>query len=187
MAPALLALSIAIGLLRGGAAEAAPSPCPGADMPVSRLELDQFDASVFCLINQRRAENGRRVLVPNRLLHRAAGDYAFSLLEGHFFSHHGDFRGASTGSTVIGRLREVGYIRRRGSWSVGEDLHWTTAGTSRPADVVEAWVESPIHRKYLFNAKYEELGVGAQRGVPFDASQFDGITVAAEFGVRQAR
>jgi len=60
------------------------------------------------------------------------------MLQGHFSSHHGESGGRRTGSTVIGRLREIGYIRRGDVWIVGENLHWTTAERSAPADVVEA-------------------------------------------------
>ena len=187
LAPALLALFIAIGMRTGGAAMAAPPACPDTGVPGAQLELPEFDASVFCLINRRRADNGSGVLVANHTLHRAARSYSDSLLEGHFFSHHGDFGGRRTGSTVIGRLREMGYIRPGYDWVVGEDLHWTTAEESTPADTVQAWMDSAIHRKYLLNPKFDELGIGAMRGVPYSANQVDGITVAAEFGFRRPR
>lgn len=185
--PALLALLIAIGLRTGGAAALAAPACPDADVPAAQLALPEFDASVFCLINRRRAGQGSRPLVPNHTLHRAARSYSTSLLEGRFFSHHGDFEGRRTGSTVIGRLREMGYIRPGFAWAVGEDLHWTTAEESTPADTVQAWMDSTLHRKYLLKRKFEELGVGAMRGVPYSPSQLDGITVAAEFGFRRGR
>jgi uncharacterized protein YkwD len=92
------------------------------------------------------------------------------MLQGHFFSHHGDFGGRRTGSTVIGRLREIGYVRPGYIWIVGENLHWTTAGCSTPADVVRAWMDrwmdSAVHRIYLLKPNFEELGVAAVRGVP---------------------
>jgi hypothetical protein len=46
---------------------------------------------------------------------------------------------------------------------------------------------SPIHRIYLLRPKFEELGVAGGRGVPYDSSQLDGITVAFEFGFRRSR
>jgi uncharacterized protein YkwD len=187
VAPAVLALSIAIGLPYGDVASATGSTCPDADLPASGLTLQAFDDAVFCLINRRRAATAARHLRHNQLLRRAAHDYASSLRKGHFFSHHGDFGGRRTGSTVIGRLREVGYIRRGDAWVVGENLHWTTAERSTPAAVVEAWMGSAIHRKYLLNPKFEELGVGAVRGVPYDDSHPEGITVASEFGFRPVR
>jgi uncharacterized protein YkwD len=179
-------LLIASGLHFGGVARAALPLCPDADLPAAQLTMDRFNDSTFCLINRRRAERGRGQLTPSAALHRAALGYANSMLQGHFFSHHGDSGGRSTGSTVIGRLREIGYLRPGYVWIVGENLHWTTADRSSPADVVQAWMDSAVHRKYLLKRKFEELGVAARRGTPFTA-QIDGITVASEFGFRQLR
>jgi uncharacterized protein YkwD len=52
---------------------------------------------------------------------------------------------------------------------------------------VQAWLHSAVHRIYLLKPKFEELDVAAVRGVPYDDSQTDGITVASEFGFRRAR
>jgi uncharacterized protein YkwD len=167
-------------------APAAARSCPNTDIPAVAQELWQFDGSVFCLINQRRVQNGRSALRPNGLLQRAAYDYAGSMEVGRFFSHYGDFAGHSTGSTPIQRLRQVGYIRPQYVWIVGENLHWTTADHSTPADVVAAWMASPIHRMYLLKPRFEELGVAAIRGIPYDPAQTDGITVASEYGFRDS-
>jgi uncharacterized protein YkwD len=184
--PALLVLLIAIGPQSRGLASATSSGCPHVDTPAAQLTLDEFDASVFCLINHRRVESDLRPLTANPILRRAALGYASSMRVGHFFSHHGDFGGRPTGSTVIGRLREVGYIRPGYAWIVGETLHWATAERSTASDVVGAWMDSAIHRMYLLKPKFEQIGVAAVRGVPFDGSQADGITMASEFGFRRS-
>jgi uncharacterized protein YkwD len=187
LAPALLVLLIAIGMDSSGAAGAPAAACQDTDRRAAELTLQQVDDSMFCLVNRRRAAYGRGEVTRNPILRRAASKYASSLLQGHFFSHHGDFGGRSTGSTVIGRLREMGYIRRGYVWNVGENLRWATPDRSTPADVVEAWMTSAIHRKFLLNPKFQELGVAAQRGTPFGPTQTDGVTVASEFGFRQVR
>jgi uncharacterized protein YkwD len=185
VAPTLLAFCAAIGSFSGGVAPAAATSCPNTDIPAVEQELRQFDASVFCLINQRRAQNGRSILRPHELLQRAAYDYAGSMELGQFFSHYGDFYGHPIGATPISRLRQIGYIRPHYVWIVGENLHWTTAEESTPADTVQAWMDSAIHRKYLLKRKFEQLGVGTMRGVPYNPNQIDGVTVAAEFGFRR--
>jgi hypothetical protein len=48
-------------------------------------------------------------------------------------------------------------------------------------------MDSAVHRIYLLKLSFEELGVAAVPGVPYDDSQTDGITVASEFGFRRAR
>jgi hypothetical protein len=51
----LLAICLAIGLLGGGAPPAIAMSCQNTNTPASDQTLDEFDASVFCLINQERA------------------------------------------------------------------------------------------------------------------------------------
>jgi uncharacterized protein YkwD len=141
------------------------STCRAVDAPAAELTLDEFDASVFCRINRRRAEYGRRPLSPNPVLHRAV-NYASSLLQGRFFSHHGVFGGRPTGSRVIGRPRQTATSGPAtfGSWA--ENFHWTTADRSTPANVVQAWMDSAVHWMYLLEPNFEELGVAAVPGVP---------------------
>jgi uncharacterized protein YkwD len=185
VALALLALCTAIGMFTRGVAPATADGCPNADSPAAQLSLRDFDASVFCLINQRRAEVGLQPLHPNQLLRHAAWGYTNALMRGRFFSHYGDFAGHQNASTPVGRLLQIGYVRRGYVWIVGEDLRWSTPETSSPGQVVEFWMESPIHRMYLLKAKFDELGVAGTRGTPIDPNLPDGITVAAEFGFRR--
>jgi uncharacterized protein YkwD len=182
--PVLLAFCAAIGLLGGGAAPAPAMVCRNTDTRAMDQALEDFNASVFCLINQQRASHGRSRLRPNATLQRAAHAYATSMAAGGFFSHYGDFLGHPAGATPISRLREVGYIRPGRPWIVGENLHWTTVEQSRPADVVGAWMGSFGHRKYLLKGKFRELGVAAIRGVPGAPSRSDGVIVASEYGFR---
>jgi uncharacterized protein YkwD len=182
-----LALSTAIGLLSVIAAPAAAAACPDAETVAAQLSIDQFDASMFCLVNVVRVENGVRTLRPNPLLRSAAEEYTNSLLSGRFFSHDGDFAGHPHASTPIGRAREIGYIRPGYVWIVGEDLRWSTPETSSPEDIIEMWLNSPTHRYWLLKPKLAELGVAGERGTPIDPNLPDGITVAAEFGFRRCK
>lgn len=160
--------------------------CQNTDTPAAGQALGDFDASVFCLINQQRATHGRSLLRPNGLLQRAAYDYATSMEAGHFFSHFGDFAGHPIGATPISRLRQIGYIRSHNVWIVGENLHWTTAEHSTPAETVRAWMDSLVHRKYLLKPRFRDLGVAAIPGTPYDPAKRDGITVASEYGFRDS-
>jgi uncharacterized protein YkwD len=186
-ASARLTLLIAIGLLGTAAAPAGAASCPNMEMPAAQLTLDQFNDSMFCMVNQTRTDYSLQTLRPNPLLRRAASAYTNSLLRGRFFSHHGDFAGHPHSSTPVGRLREIGYVRPGDVWVVGEDLRWSTPDTSTPADILQLWLNSPIHRMYLLKPKFDELGVIGRRGTPLDPNLPDGITVAAEFGFRRER
>jgi uncharacterized protein YkwD len=187
VALALTAPLIAIGLLGTAAAPAGAASCPNMDVPAAQLTLEGFNDSMFCMVNQTRADHGLQTLSPNPLLHRAASAYTNSLLRGRFFSHHGDFAGHPHSSTPIGRLREIGYVRPDYVWIVGEDLRWSTPETSTPAEILQLWLNSPKHRIYLLKPKFDELGVAGRRGTPLDPNLPDGITVAAEFGFRRGR
>jgi uncharacterized protein YkwD len=158
--------------------------CQNADIPAAAQALEDFDASVFCLVNEQRVAFGRKPLRPNGQLSRAAFDYATSMEAGGFFSHYGDFAGHPSGASPISRLRQIGYIRAHTVWIVGENLHWTTAGQSTPADAVEAWMHSPEHRKYLLKPRFRDLGVAAVRGIPSDPTEAEGVTIASEYGFR---
>jgi uncharacterized protein YkwD len=176
--------ALALAWLWGGA-PASAAACGYATTPAAEQTLDAFDASVFCLINEQRSAYGHPGLRPNGLLQRAALDYSVSMETGGFFSHYGDFVGHPIGATPVSRLRQIGYIHRREVWMVGENLHWTTAELSTPADVVEAWMDSPLHRKYLLKSRFRDLGVATIRGVPSDPGLSGGITVASEYGFRE--
>jgi uncharacterized protein YkwD len=167
------------------AAPASAAVCQDTATPAAEQELEVFDASVFCLINEQRGAYGQSTLRPNALLQTAALDYSVSMETGGFFSHYGDFVGHPIGATPVSRLRQIGYIHRREVWMVGENLHWTTAELSTPADVVEAWMDSPLHRKYLLKSRFRDLGVATIRGVPSDPGLSGGITVASEYGFRE--
>jgi uncharacterized protein YkwD len=183
----LMVLLIAIGTLGTAAAPAGAASCPDMDIPAASLALDRFNDSMFCMVNGTRVDYGLRTLRPNPLLHHAASAYTNSLLNGRFFSHHGDFAGHPHSSTPIGRLRDIGYMRPGYAWIVGEDLRWSTPETSTPADILQMWLNSPRHRMYLLKPKFDELGVVGRRGTPLDPNLPDGVTVAAEFGFRREK
>jgi uncharacterized protein YkwD len=180
--PALIAAGLLVST--GVAPASSGGPCPDVNTPARKLSPTRMERSVFCLINKRRAQHGVRTLTPNRLLHQAAVGYTDSMMVGRFFSHYGDFQGHPDSSDPIQRLREAGYIRPGYAWIVGEDLRWSYEWTSTPAQVVQAWMDSPIHRFYLLKWHFDELGVGAVRGYPDDPSDPNAITVTAEFGFR---
>src|SRR5262249_9726224 len=118
---ALVALP-GVGLLASTPASGDEPICLKPDTPSAQMDLPAFDAAVVALINQERAAAHLRPLRPNPLLHDAAYIYSTSMLSGQFFTHHGSVDGVNNGSTVIGRLRFLGYIPPGRRWIVGETL-----------------------------------------------------------------
>ena len=183
---ALLAIP-AVGMLGSSPAsgsEAEPI-CSTPDTPSAQMELPAFDAAIVSLINQQRAAAQMKPLRRNPLLADAAFIYTTSMLSGQFFTHHGSVDGSNNASTVIGRLRFLGYIPPGKRWIVGEDLREARVPTDTPSGVVQAWMESPEHRARILNRKFEDIGVDAQRGIADEFPNVTGVTVAAEFGFRR--
>src|SRR2546429_280617 len=92
------------------AGQAISTPRPSRAPRSALMQWPDCNYSVICLINEQRMMNGMKPLRPNGLLHDAAFIYVTSMLSGEFFTHHGGVAGTNNASTVIGRLRLLGYI-----------------------------------------------------------------------------
>lgn len=115
---------------------AAPAPV-AADAP----------QSVLASINAVRAKAGCGPLKFNKALMAAAQGHARNMAEQNFFSHRD-----KTGRGITGRVRSQGY--RYGM--VAENI---AAGQESPGEAVQAWLDSPGHRKNILNCKYRETGI----------------------------
>jgi uncharacterized protein YkwD len=182
---AVFMATLGIGALSSGTATAATQACPNADANAAGIAMPAFERSILCVINERRAENHLRPLRPNGLLHDAGEIYVTSMFSGEFYGHHGCLAGTNNCSTVIGRLRFLGYIRPGWAWIVGETLRGAGPDTSTPNAVVQAWLDSPPHRARLLKPRFRDVGIAAVPGITDSFPTTDGVTVAAEFGFRQ--
>lgn len=169
----LLLATIALSFGASGArAEAA---CDGAQ---SRSG-EQAGPAIICLINEARERRGLTRLRADGRLERAAAGHATDMVRRRYFSHI-----TPGGTTMLERIRRTGYLRDARSWAVGETLAWGRGERAGAAQVVEAWFDSPPHRRILLGAQYREIGLGSHPGVPFDSAR-TGTTYAAELGTRR--
>jgi uncharacterized protein YkwD len=95
-----------------------------------------------------------------------------------YFSHV-----AKDGTTVVPRIRAAGYLNDTPDWTVGENLAWGSASFSTPASIVQAWLNSPGHKRNLLNRKYREAGLAIAVGAPVQTTG-DAGTYVQEFGKR---
>ncbi|MFA6306873.1 MAG: CAP domain-containing protein [Patescibacteria group bacterium] len=106
---------------------------------------------IIALTNQERVEAGLNALTANQLLTQAAIAKGQAILESQTFKHNIADRKFSSW------IRETGY-----NYSyVGENLaidFVTSAG------VVEAWKNSPLHKKNILSPYYKEIGISAIQG-----------------------
>ena len=93
---------------------------------------------------------------------------------------------SALGGPFSDRLKRFYPIGSAQSWSVGENLLWSTYGIDAPT-AVEDWLNSPAHRKILLDPTWREFGIGA-----ISAPSAPGVYAAAgavvvvtlDFGVR---
>jgi len=155
----------------------AGASCPGPDLAPAPASLAAVTEATLCLLNGERADHGLAPLAPNGKLATAATAFAQDLVAGSYFSHTG-----RDGSDIVDRIKRTGYIPDDRPWRIGENLAWGTGALATPGAIVQAWMNSPGHRKNILNGAYREIGIGVVAGNP-SRSDGAGATYATEFGV----
>ncbi|WP_206308037.1 CAP domain-containing protein, partial [Streptomyces rhizosphaericola] len=121
-----------------------PPPPPAPAPPAS--EGDQ----VLQIVNAERAKEGCGPVTSNDLLATAAQRHSADMESRAYFSHT-----SPDGTDPGDRITAVGY-----RWSTyGENI---AKGQRTPADVMEAWMNSPGHRANILNCAFKEMGIGKQ-------------------------
>ena len=110
---------------------------------------DQFDDQVLALVNSERAKQNLKPLTLNEKLDTAADRYSKRMADGDFFSHTDQ----GNGSTMVQRVNQTGY-----QWTtLGENI---AVGQPNPEEVVQAWMNSPGHRRNILNSQFTHMGLG---------------------------
>jgi uncharacterized protein YkwD len=156
-------------------AQAAQASCAGAGDVPAPGEVEQAAAATVCVLNEERAGRGLARLRSQGQLERAAERHVRDMVRRRYFSHT-----TLEGTTFDERLRS--YIRGF-RWGVGETLSWGTGSKATPAATVQAWLDSPPHRRVVLGERFREIGIGVAYGLP--VSDDPGATYAAELGVRR--
>jgi uncharacterized protein YkwD len=169
--------SMAVAVTLPLAAADASAACADRDVEFQANPALVRDA-MLCEIAEIRQRRDIRDLRANAQLDLAAGRHATDMFERRYFSHV-----SPGGSELADRVRRAGFARRNCSWMVGEVLAWGVGSRSTAAGTVQAWMNSPGHRRILVSGRYGQIGLGLQAGTPFDAYPV-GLTVAAVLGRR---
>jgi uncharacterized protein YkwD len=156
------------------------STCQNTELTPEAGNIALVRASVLCLINRKRAENGELPLSTNPQLEEAAEAHCQELIADDYFAHV-----SPSGETPVDRIRDLGYIPNSDvGYVIGENLAWGTYQLSTPQSIVAAWIASPGHLANILETQYTETGIGITPAVP--ASLGDGApgaTYGQEFGV----
>ena len=113
---------------------------------------------IIALSNQMRKENGVRPVAQLNYLNDAAGGHSVEMVKLKYFSHT---------SPTVGLERPKSRIEVSGGWdmSIAENIY-RSAGVPEnelAEDVVDAFMNSPVHRANLLNPKFNSMGIGIAR------------------------
>ena len=141
------------------------------------LNLDEAQAALSCVVDERRRDAGRRAWRGDGRLDLAARRHAADMVERRYFAHE-----SPGGRDHMDRIRRTGWATSRSRWRAGEALAWGSGGGSTPRSLITAWMRSPGHRRILLDPGYDTVGLGVARGAPTRAagSAFTIVLVAAE-------
>src|SRR3954447_3208962 len=165
---------------KAGGGVAAGANCPDIDITPSDSNQDQLNASILCLVNGERTDNGGLPPVQsNDQLAKAAAGMCGRMVAEHFFSHE-----TPDGKNVVDRVEPTGYIPDSGDWVVGENLAWGSGALSTPQAIVNGWMNSPGHKANILATDYKDVGLAACQGAP-STSASGGITYVNDFGAKE--
>ena len=168
----------AFALLASPARALRPQACPGStDIPSGPAGADAATDAVVCLVNAERTNHGVAPLKRDANLAQAARRHASDMAQHDFFAHINP-----SGDSVGDRVRVAGYGDPGDGWKVGEDIGWGSGQKATPAWIVQAWLNSPRHRRILLSDTYVEFGVGVIADTP-KATLLAGATYAMDLGV----
>jgi uncharacterized protein YkwD len=159
------------------APEAHSAPCPAADGPATAHSVTELRATLLCLHNRARGRYGLGPLGAAPALQRAAQRHAAHMVSAGFMAHT-----TPAGTTLLERIRRVGYIEPGEGFLLGENLGYGSGEVAAPAAMFRMWMRSPEHRAEILAAEFRDVGIGAARGTPTGA---EGRTYTIEFGVRR--
>lgn len=169
LACVLAALSVGAG---GVAAAGTPARTVAA--------ANQLEGLVLVDLNKVRRAHGLKPLRRSSPLAAAADLHSRAMGAHGFFKHE-----SRDGSAFWKRVKRFYGSRGYRSWSVGENLLWSTPGLDARR-AVELWMSSPGHRKNILTARWREIGLSAvnvagARGV---YGGRDVVIITTDFGVR---
>jgi uncharacterized protein YkwD len=158
----------------------ASASCTGESAPATAQSPDQYELTLLCLVNERRAGHGKSALQTNPALTRAARRQSEAMVSRRFFGHRWP-----SGRSPAERVEDSGYLRGVGHWGFGENLGWGYGRQSTPWTVIENWMLSPPHREQLLKGRFRDIGISTVMGTPGTVDRPGAITVTNVYGFRE--
>ena len=141
---------------------------------------DALEGQVLAELNGIRRAHGLAPLKLAPSLGAAADFHSRTMARYGFFGHN-----SRDGSDFGKRLRHFYGSAGYGSWSVGENLLWSS-GSVDAATALKLWMESPGHRRNILTAHWREIGVSivTMQQAPGIYGQRTVTIMTTDFGAR---
>ncbi len=129
------------------------APNSSVSTQASETNIEQITVNtIFQLTNSARNQHSITPLAFNAELSKAAQAKATYILENNSFAHN-----ASDGSSFSTWVKQTDYDYVR----VAENL---AINYDNPQDVLDAWLNSPTHRRNVLNPLYNDIGLAVLKG-----------------------
>lgn len=168
-----LALALAlVGVLAAGAG--------AASAPRTLAAADALEPKVLAELNAIRRSHGLAPVKLSQPLSAAADAHSRAMGRYGFFAHE-----SRDGSQFWKRVERYYVPRGYRTWSVGENLLWSSGTLTAPA-ALKLWMASPGHRKNILTPGWREIGISAVavRSAPGVFGGRDVVIVTTDFGTR---
>ena len=168
--------ALAAALLCAVAAGADAGTTPSRSLTAANA----LEAGVLTELNAVRRAHGLVPLRLSRPLSSAADVHSRAMGTHGFFGHD-----SRDGSEFWQRVKRFYGPGRNGTWSVGENLLWSSAGLDA-RDALRLWMQSPGHRKNILTPRWREIGLSALAvaAAPGVFGGRDVVIITSDFGVR---
>ena len=172
----MLVLVVALAALGVAAAGAGAAAKPARTLAAA----DRLEGQVLVELNRIRRQHGLVPLRVSRPLSSAADVQSRSMATYGFFDHD-----SRDGSEFWQRVRRFYGQGGYETWSVGENLLWSSGRLSAPT-ALQLWMHSPGHRRNILTARWREIGLSALsvHAAPGVYGGRDVVIITTDFGVR---
>nr|WP_174733696.1 SafA/ExsA family spore coat assembly protein [Mesobacillus harenae] len=126
---------------------------PGQKVTIPAMRgTTSIEVQVIQLTNQERSKNGLKPLASNWELSRVARYKSADMRDKNYFAHN-----SPTYGDPFQMMKSFGITYRRAAENIA-------AGQRTPQEVVQAWMNSPGHRKNILDPNLTQIGVGYVKG-----------------------
>jgi uncharacterized protein YkwD len=147
---------------------------------IRQTSLQTLDVGVLVQLNEIRSAHGLVPLRLNPALDAAAAGHSSEMLADGYFAHN-----SISGAPFWKRMTAYVSGAPHGSWSVGENLLWSSPEVDA-AKALQLWMASPEHRRNILTARWREIGIAAIHAdsAPGTYGGKPVTVITTDFGVR---